>query len=212
MRYRLPHAYHVVRYRAKQHGIYLPAKPPREISVPYKEHEIMKLARQRDPGLFARVEKEHKSGNLERMKREYTTRVEKEIVRKNQEYGIKNNKIDYTKSIDNNKRSVYTPTKRMDKEEIKKPYTPTERKSQSHIQKRKKGKPTMGKTYYSGHDEKDRELKKSPDAKKAPINKYDKKEKSTSKNRQGKSPDFQKGKRTSDDRGKRHKSSSKEVR
>jgi len=197
-----------VRYKAKLHGIYLPEKPPREISIPYKEQEIIKLARARDPELFARVEKERKSGNLERMKKEYTARVEKEIVRKNQEYGIKTNKIDYTKSIDNNKRSVYTPTKRMDKKEMKKPYTQTEQKSQSHIRKKQKDKSTMEKTYYSEHDDKDRGSEKNPSVKKALINKYDSKEKSTSKNRHEKSSNYQKDKQTFDNRGEMNKSSS----
>lgn len=70
----------------KTRGYYLPDKPPREISIPYKEHEVRNLMKQRDPEAFARIEKEHGSGNLERMRTRYVAKTQKEIERKNQEY------------------------------------------------------------------------------------------------------------------------------
>ena len=94
VRYRLPHSYQVVRVRARTHGIYLPDKPPREINVPYRENQVMQLARQQDPELFTRVEKEHSSGNLEKMRQEHVKQVNREIAVKNQEHGITDRNID----------------------------------------------------------------------------------------------------------------------
>ncbi len=79
VRYRLPYTYKEIRYRARKYGIKLPKKPPREINVPYKENEIKRLVRQKDPELFARVEKEHRSGNLERLRKEYDARIKREV-------------------------------------------------------------------------------------------------------------------------------------
>jgi len=92
--YRLPHSYQTVRVRARTHGIYLPEKPPREINVQYREDQVMQLARQQDPDLFARVEKEHRSGNLEKMRKEHVQQVNREIAVKNQEHGIRDRNID----------------------------------------------------------------------------------------------------------------------
>ncbi len=94
VRYRLPHSYHTVRVRARTHGIYLPEKPPREISVPYRENQVIQLVKQNDPELYARVEKEQRSGNLERMRKEHVQQVNREIATKNQERGIKDRNID----------------------------------------------------------------------------------------------------------------------
>ena len=79
VRYRLPYTYKEIRYRAKKYGIKLPKKPPREINVPYKENEIKRLVRQKNPELFARVEREHRNGNLERLRKEYDARMKKEV-------------------------------------------------------------------------------------------------------------------------------------
>ncbi|MEO0184767.1 MAG: hypothetical protein ABIL22_05260 [candidate division WOR-3 bacterium] len=86
VRYKLPYAYSEFRYKARSYGVDLPDKPPRQVNVPYDEKEIQRLTREKDPDLYARIEKEHKSGNLERMKKEYETKVRKEIVAKNEEY------------------------------------------------------------------------------------------------------------------------------
>lgn len=94
VRYRLPHSYHTVRVRARTHGIYLPEKPPREINVPYRQNQVMQLVRQNDPELYARVEKEHSSGNLERMRKQHVEQVNREIVVKNREHGIRDRNID----------------------------------------------------------------------------------------------------------------------
>ncbi|MGB9719964.1 MAG: hypothetical protein ACPL28_00585 [bacterium] len=86
VRYKLPYAYNEFRHKARSYGVDLPDKPPRQVNVPYNEKEIQRLTKEKDPDLYARIEKEHKSGNLERMKREYETKVKKEIVAKNEEY------------------------------------------------------------------------------------------------------------------------------
>ncbi|MCK4941213.1 hypothetical protein KAS45_03905 [candidate division WOR-3 bacterium] len=94
VRYRLPCNYYTLRTRARTHGIYLPEKPPRAVNVPYRENQIRELTRQNDPELFARVEKEHRSGNLEKMRNQYAAKVNREIAHKNNEYGIRNRNID----------------------------------------------------------------------------------------------------------------------
>ncbi|MGB7055278.1 MAG: hypothetical protein WBE28_08155 [bacterium] len=94
VRHRLPHSYHTVRVRARTHGIYLPEKPPRELNVPYRQNQIRQLVKQQDPELYSRVEKEHRNGNLERMRKEHVEQVNREIVVKNREHGIKDRNID----------------------------------------------------------------------------------------------------------------------
>lgn len=94
VRYRLPYSYHVLRVKARTNGIYLPEKPPREINLPYQENQIMNLTRQNDPELYARVEREQRSGNLERMRTNYVKQVNREIATKNREHNIKDMNID----------------------------------------------------------------------------------------------------------------------
>ena len=91
VRYQLPYTYGEIRYHAGQNGIYLPASPSQQISIPYNEKRIMALSKQNDPELFARIEKEHKSGNLEKMQNEYQTNVKKLITQKNEKYQTQNN-------------------------------------------------------------------------------------------------------------------------
>lgn len=52
--------------------------------------------KQKDPEMFARLEQEQKSGNLERMRKQYVTKTQNEITRKNQEQGIKQAQQLYT--------------------------------------------------------------------------------------------------------------------
>ncbi len=112
VRYRLPYSYHEIWQRAQGHGISLPKKAPREINVPYKGTEIMELTKQKDPELFTRVQKEHKTGNLEKMRSSYMTEMKKEITRKNQEYRMENNDRKQLQSPEQNRRETYTPSKR----------------------------------------------------------------------------------------------------
>lgn len=86
VRYKLPYAYHDFRWKARAYGVNLPDKPGRTIEMPYREAEIQRLMKQRDPDLFKRVEQEQKSGNLEKIRQEYDTRVKREIAVKNEEY------------------------------------------------------------------------------------------------------------------------------
>jgi len=97
VRHRLPYAYGEIRRRMKQRGYYLPDKPPREINIPYRENEVQRLMKQKDPEMFARLEQEQRSGNLERMRKQYVTKTQNEILRKNQEYGIKQEQQIYTR-------------------------------------------------------------------------------------------------------------------
>ena len=147
MRYKVPHSYYTLRYRAKQHGIHLPSKPPRELNIPYKQNEIRKLMKQKDPELFKRVEKEHKSGNLEKMRKEYVVKTEKKIAVKNQEYKKYNHdKKTQSKTNETKKSYNYPANKRIDDKSMQKSntkYTTEEKhdynkKSQSHIIKRPK--------------------------------------------------------------------------
>ena len=94
VRYRLPYSYATLRVKSRTHGIYLPEKPPREISVPYREEQVRALVRQQDPDLFSRVEREHSSGNLEQMRMQHVAKVNREIAEKNREHGIKGKDID----------------------------------------------------------------------------------------------------------------------
>jgi hypothetical protein len=147
VRYKVPHSYYTLRYRAKQHGIHLPSKPPRELNIPYKKNEIRKLMKQEDPELFKRVEKEHKSGNLEKMRKEYVVKTEKKIAVKNQEYKKYNHdKKTQSKTNETKKSYNYPANKRIDDKSMQKSntkYTTEEKhdynkKSQSHIIKRPK--------------------------------------------------------------------------
>ncbi|UCD19747.1 MAG: hypothetical protein JSU64_01000 [candidate division WOR-3 bacterium] len=105
VRYRLPYSYAVLRVRARTNGIYLPDKPPREINLPYHENQVMRLARKHDPELFARVERENRTGNLERMRTKYMNQVNNEIAAKNREHGIESRRIDI-KELANRKKSI----------------------------------------------------------------------------------------------------------
>lgn len=93
VKYKLPYTYAEFRYKARTYGIQLPEKPSREIILPYKEKEIQRLTKEKDPQLYARLQKEYKTGNLEKMEREYKTRVKKEIAIKNEQY--KRTKAEY---------------------------------------------------------------------------------------------------------------------
>ena len=94
VRYRLPCSYAVLRAKSRSHGIYLPEKPPREVSVPYREEQVRALVRQQDPDLFTRVEREHRSGNLEQMRKQHVAKVNREIAVKDREHGITGKSID----------------------------------------------------------------------------------------------------------------------
>lgn len=117
VQYRLPYTYQEIRYRAVDHGVYLPAKPPREIQVPFKETTIKNLMKEKDPQMFRTIEKEYKNGNLSRMQTQYQTRTQKEIVQKNREYGISDTKRSYTGTIKQTKtinqtKKTFTPVSR----------------------------------------------------------------------------------------------------
>lgn len=86
VRYKLPYSYGDFRWKARAYGVELPEKPDREINLPYKEQEVQRLMKERDPELIKRVEQEHKSGNLEKIRQEYDTQVKREIAVKNEEY------------------------------------------------------------------------------------------------------------------------------
>ncbi len=88
VRNRLPYTYHELRHKARQRGFNLPDKPPREINIPYQEKEVIRLSREQDPETFRRIEQEHQSGNLERMRVDHVEKVKKEINVKNVEYRI----------------------------------------------------------------------------------------------------------------------------
>ncbi len=145
VRYRLPYSYSQIWRNANSHGVYLPKKPPREIDIPYKGERVMELAQQRDPELFARVQKEHETGKLEKMRSNYMNDMKKEITRKNQEYRIKNNDVKHPSSLKQNKqgnsiRSRQTPTTESTKQLPQ--YQTTKKQSQkapqSHIRKQEK--------------------------------------------------------------------------
>jgi hypothetical protein len=109
-----------------QHGIHLPEKPPREINVPYREQEIMNLSREKDPTLFKDIEKEHKSGGLEKMRKEYDANVKKEITQKNAEYkkekGVSPNREVYSKTPSRGNDNVPSPYQTPEKKAVRKPY------------------------------------------------------------------------------------------
>uniref|UniRef100_A0A7C6AG72 DUF3300 domain-containing protein n=1 Tax=candidate division WOR-3 bacterium TaxID=2052148 RepID=A0A7C6AG72_UNCW3 len=86
VRYKLPYGYAEFRYKAKSYGVNLPDKPPREINLPYNEKEVIRLTKEKDPQLYARIEKEYKTGNLEKMRKDYEVKMKKEIAVKNEEY------------------------------------------------------------------------------------------------------------------------------
>lgn len=201
-----------MRDRAQSHGIHLPDKPPREIVIPYKEREIRELIRQKDPELYTRVEKEHKSGALERKRIDYTTQIQKEIETKNRDYGIKNTPKDYTK-MTGNKQSVYTPTKQVDTREKKTPYIQPEQKSTSRIQKREKEQKTMKNIPSSKYDDDERQkIEKKATSNKSNSNRYVEKEKDAYQNKRGEPSQSQREKQTVDKREKMNKPSSKKMR
>jgi hypothetical protein len=117
VQYRLPYTYQEIRYRAVDHGVYLPAKPPREIYVPFKETTIKNLIKEKDPQMFRTIEKEYKNGNLQKKQTQYQTKTQNEILRKNKEYGIKDTKRSYMETIKRSKtinqtKKTYTPVSR----------------------------------------------------------------------------------------------------
>lgn len=86
VRYRMPYAYRELRQRAHEYGYSLPEKPPREIDIPYQEKEVLRLTKEKDPTLYARLEKEKASGNLEKYRQDYERKTNEEIRVKNEEY------------------------------------------------------------------------------------------------------------------------------
>jgi len=166
VKYKLPYSYYEIRHRARKHGIYLPEKPPRELNIPYKEHEIKKLIKQKDPELFKKVEKKHKDGTLEKMRKEYDTRVKQEIAKKNIEYKKTVKKGNSTKGFekkgyDVNKWQKSSEDKHTKDLYYKSSYDDDERKS--HIVKEKKSKPTLRKKGSSDeHDDQEYYKKKKP--------------------------------------------------
>ncbi|MBE0432101.1 hypothetical protein IBX73_01400 [candidate division WOR-3 bacterium] len=110
VRYRLPYSYAVLRVKARTQGIYLPDKPPREVNLPYRENTVMTLVRQNDPELYARVEREHRSGNLEQMRTKYVKQVNHEIATKNREHGIESRAIDINQLVNREKPIAWTST------------------------------------------------------------------------------------------------------
>lgn len=79
----------------------------------------MKLSKQKDPQFFARVEQEHKSGNLEKMRQVYVKNVKEEISKKNQEYGPQEKRTSTNKSIVDNKNAKDYTIKRADEKDSK---------------------------------------------------------------------------------------------
>ncbi len=86
VRYKLPYGYTEFRYKARSYGVNLPDKPPREINLPYNEKEVLRLTKEKDPQLYGRIEKEHRTGNLEKIRKDYENKVKREIAVKNEEY------------------------------------------------------------------------------------------------------------------------------
>lgn len=197
VRYKVPHSYYELRYRAKQHGIPLPAKPPRELNIPYKENEIRKLMKQEDPELFKRVEKEHKSGNLEKMRKEHVVKTEKKIAAKNKEYKkYDDNKKTQLKNTESKKYDNYPTNKRIDDKSTQKSntkYTEEEhdynRKSESHIIKRPKSESRSSKKVPQKHyyDDEKKTNKKQGKTEGPSQYDYEKKEKSSQKSSDKKS-------------------------
>jgi hypothetical protein len=93
----------------------------------------MKLTREKDPSLFKEVEKEHKSGNLEKMRKEYDASVKKEITQKNLEYknekDISPQKGTYSKTPDKNVNDELAPYKTPQKKVVKNPYSDDNRET-----------------------------------------------------------------------------------
>ncbi|OGC43502.1 hypothetical protein A2Y85_04295 [candidate division WOR-3 bacterium RBG_13_43_14] len=116
VRYQLPYSYHELRYKARERGYNLPDKPPREINIPYKESEVIRLSKEKDPEAFKRIEQEHKSGNLEKMRTDYVDKVKKEINVKNAEHRIDAIKNDnYKKEQDRNTMPTQFDNRTVDK-------------------------------------------------------------------------------------------------
>ena len=138
VRYRLPHPYYTIVYNARMNGIVLPDKPPREINIAYNENQVMNLSRQQNPELFARVEREHKSGNLEKMRQEYDTNLRQEIARKNEEYRAKNSNNNYTKSPNTSKTITSTPKENTSKSTPSNRYTPSDNQKHNSNSNRQK--------------------------------------------------------------------------
>jgi len=113
VRYRVPYTYHEIRHHSQLGGINLPPKPPREINVPYNENEVMRLTKEKDPELYREVEKEHKTGNLQKMQKDYQLKVEKQITQKNAEY-----KTNQASKSTYGKTPTKTPTKSQHVEDV----------------------------------------------------------------------------------------------
>ncbi len=208
VRYRVPYTYREIWHNARGHGINLPDKPPREINVPYRDQEIRKLAKQRDPELFRIVEKEYKSGNLEKMRKTYTTQMNKEITRKNQEYRAKANPKEYDKSVDNYKHNTYTPTKPSDTRDMKRQSTydakkkSSESENKGRVIKRDKERTQTDKSssHYDTGERQNPEVKKGQGS---PSKQYEPAEKPSPQEAYKKSPKDQDRKRALDMRDKK---------
>ncbi|UCC11345.1 MAG: hypothetical protein JSW02_08315 [candidate division WOR-3 bacterium] len=154
VQYRLPYAYHEIRYRAVSHGIYLPAKPPREIHVPYKETTIKNLIREKDPQAYRTIEKAQKDGSLYRMQTQYQTKTQNQILQKNKQYGIKDTKQSYNQAI----------KKGVNVNHTKKTYTPLSRETKSSQVSRDSKKAVNTQPRYN--ESKERSIKQEPQYKK----------------------------------------------
>jgi hypothetical protein len=151
----VPYSYEEIRHNSQMHGITLPPKPPREINVPYKEQEIMKLSRDKDPELFKQVEKEKSSGNLEKMRNEYDAGVKKEIAKKNLEYknekNVSQQKSNYATPPVKGSNASSIPYKTPEKKIVKNPSAGNDIKAKSPASKT----PGAAKPEYDQPDKKD---------------------------------------------------------
>ena len=195
VRYKVPYSYYEIRYRAKQHGITLPPKPPREINIPYKESAVRELIKQKDPEGFNHIQKEHQSGNLEKMKKQYIAETQKKIAQKNQEYKkteqakkspVKYNAVNKTQvKSDPTKKTEYNPAhKRVYQEPVQKSNTKQTEENYYDYKDYKRTEPNVVK----------REKVESKSSKKAPPE-YNNNEKKTvtkqqSKNAERKNTDY----------------------
>lgn len=112
----------------------------------------MSLARKNDPELFTRVEKERRSGNLERMRTNYAKEINREIASKNRAHGIDNMNIDINElakrdkpiaRTNNPRTNVPNQPRAQDEGKIKQAGTPREEarvQTPSRIQKESRDK------------------------------------------------------------------------
>jgi hypothetical protein len=97
--------------------------------------------RQQDPELFAKVEREHRSGNLEQMRMQHVAKVNREIVEKDREHRITGKNIDINqltkgtspvRSVDSKSGGIQKVTKQRSTD-IK--YEPVSKNAASRIKK-----------------------------------------------------------------------------